>query len=146
MFVTVPLGSSPEGIKFHELPLDINTSPVFAYCDAYVPAVITLYVYPSLLAAAVGREVIVPFVPRVPLNIIGSGRASIAALTAFDVGSVVSSLPNVVTIVFPDFFTPEFPLPSIIVFAVRSDPVTLFAILGVTDTVCAVPFEGVTVN
>ena len=148
MFVTVPLGSSPEGIKFHELPLDIYTSPIFASpcCGTYVPAVITLYVYPSLLAAAVGREVIVPFVPRVPLNIIGSGRASIAALTAFDVGSVVSSLPNVVTIVLPDFFIPEFPLPSIIVFAVRSDPVTLFAILGVTDTVCAVPFEGVTVN
>lgn len=145
-FVTVPLGSSPDGIKFHELPLDINTSPTFADCDAYVPAVMTLYVNPLLPEAAAGREVIVPPVPRVPLNIIGSGRASIASFTAFDVGSVASSLPKVVTMVLLDVFIVELPLPSTIAPAVRPDPVTLFAMLGVTDTVCAVPFEGVTVN
>jgi hypothetical protein len=81
IFVTVPLGSSPDGIKFHELPLDINTSPIFADCDAYVPVVITLYVYPSLSSVAAGRDVIVPPVPSVPLNTIGDGISPIAQST-----------------------------------------------------------------
>ena len=29
-FVTVPLGSSPEGTQVHSLPVEINKSPIFA--------------------------------------------------------------------------------------------------------------------
>ena len=50
IFVTVPDGSSPEGTYVHAyVGVDVvlvfaqmNRSPTFAACDAYLPAVITL--------------------------------------------------------------------------------------------------------
>ena len=78
--VTVPLGSSPDGITTQALPLLITVSPTFAV-TGLLKSVITLYVNPSFAAVAVGRDVIVPPVPTLPLNNIGSGKFAIAVVT-----------------------------------------------------------------
>jgi hypothetical protein len=72
--------SLAEGISTQDEPSDTKVSPAFADCPAYVPSVITIYTKPSLELEAVGRVLIVPPVPRVPLKTIGSGSASIRSL------------------------------------------------------------------
>ena len=67
----------------------INVSPTFADCDAYVPSVITLYVSPTDAVPSTGSVVIVPPVPRLPLNIIGSGSVDKASATAWPLTGAV---------------------------------------------------------
>lgn len=107
--------------------------------------VITLYVYPVLPAAAAGSVVIVPPVPTVPLNCIGSGSASIASFTALDVGTVVSVVPRVVTIVLLEVLIPVVPLPKTIALFVRLEPVTvpLFLVKPQPETVVSVTASGI---
>ena len=88
--VTVPAGSSPDGITTHSVEVATIVSPALQ-TGAVEWSDITLYVNPTLDAAD-GKlaHSIVPPSPTVPLKTIGPEIPLIASYTALDVGTLLS--------------------------------------------------------